>query len=100
MSVVYAEPDRTFDVSLALPAGATVDDALERSRIRAARPDVEIRDERLGVFGRRASRGTLLRDGDRVEIYRPLRIDPREARRRRAKRSAGGEGARPASEGE
>lgn len=86
ISVVYAEADRVFEVALRLPAGATVADAIEASGLREARPDIEIRADRLGIFSRKATFETPLRDGDRVEIYRPLRIDPKEARRRRAEK--------------
>lgn len=85
VSVVYAEPGRVFSAGLVLPQGATVADAIAQSGIRLARPDVEIRDDRLGIFARRASPDTVLREGDRVEIYRPLAIDPKEARRKRAR---------------
>ncbi|MGH8190510.1 MAG: RnfH family protein [Rhodanobacteraceae bacterium] len=83
VSVVYAEPDRVFEVELELPPGATVADAIEASCIRQRRPEVEIRADRIGIFSRKARFDTRLRDGDRVEIYRPLRIDPKEARRKR-----------------
>lgn len=86
ISVVYAEADRVFEVALRLPAGATVADAIEASGLREARPDIEIRADRLGIFSRKTTFETPLRDGDRVEIYRPLRIDPKEARRRRAEK--------------
>ena len=60
-----------------LPEGATVQDALLKAGVRF--------DPRfLGVFGEAVGPGTRLADGDRVEVYRPLRIDPKEARRRRA----------------
>lgn len=85
VSVVYAEADRVFEVALHLPAGATVGQAIDASGVRQARPDVEIRADRLGIFSRKATFDTPLHDGDRVEIYRPLRIDPKEARRLRAK---------------
>ncbi len=85
VSVVYAEPERVFSADLVLPQGATVADAIAESRIRDAWPGVEIRMDRLGVFARKVSHDTLLRDGDRVEIYRPLKIDPKEARRKRAR---------------
>jgi putative ubiquitin-RnfH superfamily antitoxin RatB of RatAB toxin-antitoxin module len=85
VSVVYAEPERVFMVELSLPKGATVAEAVERSGIRAARPDIAIRDDRLGILSRKAALDTALRDGDRVEIYRPLLIDPKEARRKRAR---------------
>lgn len=84
VSVVHAEPDRVFSVNLELPPGATVADAIVQSGIRRVRPEVEIRDDRVGIFARKAGLQTVLRDGDRVEIYRPLKIDPKEARRRRA----------------
>ncbi|MBN8737284.1 MAG: RnfH family protein [Xanthomonadales bacterium] len=87
VSVVYAEPQRVFDVRVSLPNGATVADAIARSGIREQRPDIEIRDDRLGIFARKALPATELRDGDRIEIYRPLRIDPKEARRLRARKT-------------
>lgn len=88
-SLVYAgTADAVFEVELALPEGATVADAIAASGLRAACPEVEIRDGRIGIFARKVARGTVLRDGDRVEIYRPLKVDPKEARRRRARRSA------------
>lgn len=86
VSVVCAEPGRVFTADLSLTKGATVADAIEQSGIRTSRPDLEIHDDRLGIFSRKASPATELRDGDRVEIYRPLRIDPKEARRKRALR--------------
>jgi hypothetical protein len=85
VSVVCAEPERAFNVDLILPDGATVADAIAQSGIREAWPDVEIRADRVGIFARKVSPDTMLRDGDRVEIYRPLKIDPKEARRLRAK---------------
>lgn len=87
VSVVCAEPERAFNVDLILPDGATVADAIAQSGIRDAWPDLEIRADRIGIFARKASLDMMLRDGDRVEIYRPLKIDPKEARRLRAKRS-------------
>ncbi|MGH8146640.1 MAG: RnfH family protein [Rhodanobacteraceae bacterium] len=85
VSVVHAEPDHVFNATVELPQGSTVADAIERSGIRGKIPEVEIRDDRVGIFARRTSLDAVLRDGDRVEIYRPLKIDPKEARRRRAK---------------
>ncbi|MGH8183570.1 MAG: RnfH family protein [Rhodanobacteraceae bacterium] len=84
VAVIHAEPAGAFRAELTLPAGATVADAIDASGIRTARPDIEIHAGRLGVFARKAKPGTRLRDGDRVEIYRALRIDPKEARRKRA----------------
>ncbi|TAM94899.1 MAG: RnfH family protein [Rhodanobacteraceae bacterium] len=84
VSVVYAGPDRAFNVELTLPKGSRVVDAIETSGIRAMLPGIAIRDDRIGIFARKASPDALLSDGDRVEIYRPLKVDPKEARRKRA----------------
>jgi putative ubiquitin-RnfH superfamily antitoxin RatB of RatAB toxin-antitoxin module len=75
VEVVSARPDGATVVRLTLPAGATVRDALVAAKVTA---------ESVGIFGRRVSLETKLSEGDRVEIYRPLAIDPKEARRRRA----------------
>lgn len=87
--VACAGPDGAFLESVELPAGATVADAIERSGIRRRYPDLDIRPDRLGIFSRKTSPESVLRDGDRVEIYRALRVDPKEARRRRAEASRG-----------
>ena len=90
VEVVAAWPGHAFRAELALAEGATVADAIAASGIHAAQPELEVRADRIGIFARRAQFTTRLRDGDRVEVYRPLRIDPKEARRRRAERAAGG----------
>ena len=84
VQVVYAEPGRVFTRTLRLPAGTTLDQAVVASGLSRERPDVIVAPDCLGVFGQRAEPGRLLRDGDRVEVYRPLQVDPMQARRRRA----------------
>jgi len=84
VEVVYAERDRVWSRALMLPDGATVATAVADSGLAAERPDVRLGDDCLGVFGRRVKPDRVLRDGDRVEVYRPLLLDPMEARRRRA----------------
>lgn len=76
VEVICARADGADIVTLTLPAGATVRDALALSQMKAAA---------VGIFGKRVGLETKLADGDRVEIYRPLAMDPKEARRRRAK---------------
>ncbi|HKU47127.1 MAG TPA: RnfH family protein [Burkholderiales bacterium] len=78
VEVVRARPQGAETVSLELPAGATVRDAVTASGL----PHADL----FGIFGRRVGPAHRLADGDRVEIYRPLAIDPKEARRRRAKK--------------
>ena len=76
VEVVSARPDGATVVRLTLPAGATVRDALVAANVTA---------ESAGIFGRRVELQTRLAEGDRVEIYRPLAMDPKEARRLRAR---------------
>jgi hypothetical protein len=80
VEVVLARPEGADIVSLELPRGARVRDALTASGMRFDLGAV-------GIFGRRVSADTPLADGDRVEIYRPLHLDPKERRRRRAKKA-------------
>jgi len=82
VEVVLALPGRTLLKRLLLGAGATVAEAIAAADLG---DDGELVDlQRVGIFGRRVARKQPLRDGDRVEIYRPLVLDPKEARRRRA----------------
>ncbi len=85
VNVVYAEPERQFVRRVTLSAGSTVMQAIEASGITQAMPGLLIDPERLGIFSRKAAPDQLLGEGDRVEIYRPLTLDPKEARRRRAR---------------
>lgn len=84
VEVVYALTDRQELVTIILPPGATVGDAIVESTIADAFPEDDLEAMTVGVWGRVVSREHPLANGDRVEIYRPLSIDPREARRRRA----------------
>lgn len=84
MTVVYALPDRAIEIEVRLNEGATVADAIERSGIAARVPEAS--RAAVGIFGRRVRRDALLAAGDRVEIYRPLRADPKDTRRHRAQR--------------
>lgn len=84
VEVVYALPDRHWSVSVELPAGATVAQALAAADLPGRVPGLEVGTLGLGVFGRKADLDTALRDGDRVELLRPLRADPKTARRKRA----------------
>jgi uncharacterized protein len=84
VEVVYAVRDAADAVTVELPAGATVRDAVAASGIADRHPGLEL--SALGIFGRHVSPETRLSDGDRVEIYRPLAIDPKERRRQRARK--------------
>jgi len=88
IEVVHARPEKQVLKSLVVPEGTTVQQAIELSGIRKDFPDLEVDPERLGVFGTRTTPGHVLVQGDRVEIYRPLIADPKEARRKRARSQA------------
>ncbi len=86
VEVAYAGGDgRQYLLPVVVPAGATVVVAIERSGILGQCPDIDLTRNRVGIFSRLCGLDTVLEDGDRVEIYRPLLIDPKEARRQRAK---------------
>lgn len=78
VQVVAAFPRKESVMTVELAEGATVQDALSKTGVRF--------DPRyLGVFGEPVTPETALADGDRVEVYRPLQVEPKEARRRRAR---------------
>lgn len=87
MEVVYALPDRHWSVTVELPAGATVAQALAAAELPGRVPGLDVGALGLGIFGRRAELDTPLREGDRIELLRPLRADPKTARRKRAART-------------
>ncbi len=90
IEVVVAWPELQVVVALDLPEGATVADAIDRSGLQQRFPDLRIDPSRVGVFSEPCSMQHLVRDGDRVEIYRPLKLDPKEARRRAAEARGSG----------
>jgi len=85
VSVVYALPDAATEIELSLTGRSTVADALRSSGLEARHPELDLKRCAIGVFGRRVEPSTVLSDGDRVEIYRPLLADPKSARRRRSR---------------
>lgn len=87
VEVVYARAGSEDAVTVLLPPRSTAADALAASRIAERHPEIGLAPQKLGIFGKRVPAGAVLSDGDRVEIYRPLFIDPKEARRRRARRA-------------
>jgi putative ubiquitin-RnfH superfamily antitoxin RatB of RatAB toxin-antitoxin module len=81
--VCYARPHDAWLRQIDLPAGASAADAVAASGFAAAFPGVDAWREGVGVFGRMVPSSHVLKDGDRVEIYRALDFDPMESRRRR-----------------
>lgn len=85
IEVAYALPDRQELLVLSIPAGSSVMDAVHLSGIIERYPEIDVAGRnKVGVFGKLCKPEQVLRDGDRVEIYRPLTADPKEVRRRLA----------------
>lgn len=85
VEVAYATPAHQLILSLVIPVGACIEDAIKQSGILQRFPEIEMDHAlRVGVFGKLAKLNSPLRAGDRVEIYRPLIADPKEVRRQRA----------------
>ncbi len=84
IEVVFGLPDRQRLIPLTIDSGATVAEALQRSGIADDFPQQNIDSCKVGIWGRAVQKNQSLREGDRVEIYRPLEIDPRDARRQLA----------------
>ena len=84
VQVVYALASKQAIVSLSLPEGATVKQAVESSGLLAKYPEIDLAKNKVGVFAKLSKLDTPLRDHDRVEIYRPLIADPKEVRKQRA----------------
>lgn len=83
VEVCYALPAAQTLVSLSLPAGASVREAIEASGVLARHPELDLATATVGVFGKLRPLDAPLADHDRVEIYRPLTVDPKLARQRR-----------------
>jgi putative ubiquitin-RnfH superfamily antitoxin RatB of RatAB toxin-antitoxin module len=90
VEVVYAEPRRQVVLECTVAAGTTVREAIVLSGMLTHFPEIDLQSVRLGIYGRTVKPGARVGEGDRVEIYRPLIADPKEARRHRARAPAPG----------
>lgn len=88
IEVAYATPSRQEVIEMTIRPGATVGRVIRESGLLERFPEIDLARNRVGIFGELAALDDPVRDGDRVEIYRPLRADPKEARRKRAARRA------------
>lgn len=87
VEVIHARPDRAVAKAYRLSPPSTVADALA---LAAADPEfagIDVAGSAVGIFGRAAPAGRMLQPGDRIELYRPLAADPKEARRSRVERA-------------
>ncbi len=83
IEIIYGTADKQFLQSLTVATGTTVRQAISLSQIQDEFPDAELANTPVGIFGKIVPDNTILRAQDRIEIYRPLLIDPKEARRLR-----------------
>ena len=84
IEVVYALPGEQTLLKRSVPGGTTVAEALQASGVLAKHPEIDMDKNKLGIFGKLTKADAVLRDKDRIEIYRPLIADPKEVRRKRA----------------
>jgi putative ubiquitin-RnfH superfamily antitoxin RatB of RatAB toxin-antitoxin module len=84
IEVAYALPQRQELIALSLPEGSTLQQAVECSGLLEKYPDLVLARAKTGIYGKLSKADTVLRDRDRVEIYRPLIADPKEVRKQRA----------------
>jgi len=87
IEVAYALPEQQTIIALSLPKGATVEQAITASKLLDLYPDLNKIELNVGIFGSACKLEALIKTGDRVEIYRQLHHDPKEARRQRALKS-------------
>jgi putative ubiquitin-RnfH superfamily antitoxin RatB of RatAB toxin-antitoxin module len=83
VGICYADSDRQLWLRLEVPADSSVEQAIRLSGILERFPENDLSQQKVGVFGKFVSLDTPLKDGDRVEIYRPIVADPKTVRRRR-----------------
>ena len=90
VSIVYSPGARqVFEEMLDLQDGATVRQAVQASALLTAFPELDLRHAMVGVWGRKASASQVLRERDRIEIYRSSQVDPKVARRERFRKQGG-----------
>ncbi len=84
IEVVYAARDVQRIFTVYAEEGSTIEQIIDRSGVLDAFPEIDLKKQKIGIFSKIKQLSDLVWDGDRIEIYRALLIDPKEARRRRA----------------
>ena len=84
VSVIYAAKNKQKEIVLSVEENCTVALAIARSKIQELFPEIQLATIAVGIFSKRVTLNALVKDGDRIEIYRPLQIDPKELRRLKA----------------
>jgi uncharacterized protein len=86
VEVVYALANHAYIIPLQVPADCTIRQAIQKSEILKACSEIDLSENKIGVFNKIKQLDDVVKDGDRIEIYRPLLVEPKEARRRRAEK--------------
>lgn len=89
VEVVYALPQKQETLLLKVKPGSTLSEAIEQSGVLRDFPEIDLATAKVGIFSKQAKLDTILRDKDRIEIYRPLIADPKEIRKKRAAEGKG-----------
>lgn len=84
ITLIYASPTKQFIQALEVAAGSTVEQVIKQSNILTMHPEISLQENKVGIFNEIVELNTQVKEKDRVEIYRPLTMDPMEARRMRA----------------
>ncbi len=87
IEVAYALPERQALLTLAVASGTTVSDVIQQSGILQQFPQIDLDQQKVGIWSRTVKLTDVVKEGDRVEIYRPLIADPKDLRRRRAEKA-------------
>ena len=88
VEVVYAYPERYFLKKLTLENPITIQNAIVQSGVLEKYTEIDLRQNKVGIFSRDAKLTDIVENGDRIEIYRPLIADPKEIRRKKAEEQA------------
>jgi len=86
--LVYATPQSEYIRPMRVPPGTTIGQAIEGSGVLASFPEINLVTQPVGIYGKKKTLDTVLRERDRIEIYRALVADPKDSRRRRAVKKA------------
>lgn len=85
VEVAYAKPEAQVIIALDVQVGTTLEEAIQQSGILTQFPEIDLSENKVGIFSKICKPEQILRENDRVEIYRPLIADPKEVRKQRAK---------------
>ena len=86
VEVAYAKPHHQRILTLSVEEGFTIEQAIQQSGILSFFPEIDLTQQAIGIFGNQKKLTDLVQEGDRIEIYRPLVLSPKEMRRIKAKK--------------